>query len=69
MRLNWKFLWLCVALALVLVGIGCGGINASQSVSPATFFLPGLGQTSPDHPQPVSPTRLAETAHPMARAE
>jgi len=28
--------------ALVLAGTGCGGINASQTVSPATFFLPGL---------------------------
>ena len=29
-------------LALGLCGTGCGGINASQSVSPASFFLPGI---------------------------
>lgn len=28
--------------ALALFGAGCGGINASQSVSPASFFLPGI---------------------------
>lgn len=27
---------------LALVGAGCGGINASQSVSPASFLLPGI---------------------------
>ncbi len=29
-------------MALALGGTGCAGINASQSVSPASFFLPGL---------------------------
>jgi hypothetical protein len=29
-------------MALALFTAGCGGINASQSVSPASFFLPGL---------------------------
>jgi hypothetical protein len=28
--------------ALALAGAGCSGINTSQSVSPASFFLPGL---------------------------
>jgi len=40
-----------LALAMLLVlaagGTGCGGINASQSVSPATFFLPGLMKAGP----------------------
>jgi len=30
-----------------LIGAGCGGINASQSVSPASFFLPGLLKACP----------------------
>ena len=29
-------------LALAFAGAGCSGINASKSVSPASFFLPGL---------------------------
>jgi hypothetical protein len=31
-----------LASLLALAGAGCSGVNASQSVSPATFFLPGL---------------------------
>jgi hypothetical protein len=30
-----------------LWGAGCGGINASQSVSPASFLLPGLLKNCP----------------------
>ncbi|MGH8023708.1 MAG: hypothetical protein ACRED1_09010 [Limisphaerales bacterium] len=43
MRLNWKVSWLAIpALALPLFVSGCGGVNAGTSVSPASFFLPGL---------------------------
>lgn len=41
-RLNWNFLRLAALAALVLTSAGCSGINGSQSVSPASFFLPGL---------------------------
>ena len=41
-RLNWNFLRLAVLAAAVLASTGCSGINGSQSVSPASFFLPGL---------------------------
>jgi hypothetical protein len=41
-RLTWSFLGLATLLTLVLASTGCSGINASQSVSPASFFLPGL---------------------------
>ena len=34
-------------LALALCSTGCGGINASKSVSPASFFLPGLMKADP----------------------
>jgi len=41
----------CVAGAiLVLVTAGCGGINASKSVSPLDFILPGLIQNQPVQP-------------------
>jgi hypothetical protein len=36
-----------VALALVFCTSGCGGISASQSVSPASFFLPGILKANP----------------------
>jgi hypothetical protein len=36
-----------IALVAALLGAGCSGINVSQSISPASFFLPGFGQTEP----------------------
>jgi hypothetical protein len=42
-RLNRKFLWLALLAAVPLAGAGCSGINASQSVSPLDFLLPGAG--------------------------
>jgi hypothetical protein len=41
-RLNRNFSWLGWLAVLALAGTGCGGISASKSVSPASFFLPGL---------------------------
>ncbi|MGO8926702.1 MAG: hypothetical protein ACLQU3_07430 [Limisphaerales bacterium] len=41
------------ALALALIATlatGCSGINASKSVSPIDFLLPGLMQDSPGSP-------------------
>ena len=32
---------------VLLAGAGCSGINASGSVSPASFFLPGLMKADP----------------------
>jgi len=32
---------------LTLAGAGCSGINTGASVSPATFFLPGLMKADP----------------------
>jgi len=32
---------------LTLFGAGCSGINAGTTVSPASFFLPGLLKTDP----------------------
>jgi len=40
-RLNWNFPCLAALALLALASAGCSGIN-SQSVSPASFFLPGL---------------------------
>jgi hypothetical protein len=41
-RLNWSFLRLAMLASGALALAGCGGVNASQSVSPASFFLPGI---------------------------
>jgi hypothetical protein len=43
-RKNFRLL---LAAALLVVTAGCSGINASHSVSPASFFLPGLLKADP----------------------
>jgi hypothetical protein len=51
-----KFCLLALLAALLAV-TGCSGINTSHSVSPASFFLPGLMKAEPA-PQPA-PGNLA----------
>jgi len=46
-----KLLWLALFPALLLTA-GCGGINASKSVSPLDFFLPGFLKADPQPAQP-----------------
>jgi hypothetical protein len=63
-RLNWKTLRLALAATLMsLAGISCSGINASQSVSPATFLLPGIMKNDVPAPVPtLTPTVTSEIA-------
>jgi len=41
-KLNWKVSRFVAATALLIACAGCGGVSASHSVSPASFFLPGV---------------------------
>jgi len=43
---------LAVIPAVALMVTGCGGFSASQGVSPASFFLPGLLKADPPPAQP-----------------
>ena len=43
---------LTVFAGFALCGMGCGGLGASGSVSPATFFLPGLIHNDTQKPKP-----------------
>jgi hypothetical protein len=46
-------LWRWLVVLAVIVVSGCSGINASKSVSPLDFLIPGLhGQTEPAAPAP-----------------
>jgi hypothetical protein len=45
--LQWKTFGPLAGAALLALAAGCSGINASHSVSPASFFLPGLLQAEP----------------------
>jgi hypothetical protein len=40
--LNWKHKRVAAAVTLLALCAGCGGFSASRSVSPASFFLPGV---------------------------
>ncbi len=42
-RLDGKIALLAMLLTLAFVGAGCSGINASKSVSPLDFLMPGAG--------------------------
>jgi hypothetical protein len=67
-KLNCILRRLAIIPAILLLGAGCGGINASRSVSPLSFFLPGLVQSEPkaqsnplDSPPPTpAATELAQ---------
>jgi hypothetical protein len=64
-RLNWKVARLALCGGLLLLGAGCSGINASKSISPATFLLPGLLQADPS---PAHPDLTLPLAEPPAEA-
>jgi len=51
-------------VALAVFSAGCSGINASTSVSPATFLLPGLMKTDPPATNP--PVLLVENSVQLA---
>ncbi len=40
---SWKLLRLIILATALAVCAGCGGFNASRSVSPLDFILPGYG--------------------------
>jgi hypothetical protein len=61
-RLNWNFLWLAMLMASALFLTGCGGINATGSVSPATFLLPGIMMNTMPAPATGEPTHKVASA-------
>jgi hypothetical protein len=46
-RLNWNLPCLAMLVFVTLASAGCSGINAGTTVSPASFFLPGLLKADP----------------------
>jgi len=47
-----------------LCAAGCSGVHQSGSVSPATFFLPGIMKAEP--PKTVNPVSLPDPAKEFA---
>ena len=55
MKFNQTPAFCAVGVALIgVVATGCGGINASKSISPLDFLLPGLHLRN-DAPVPLAP--------------
>jgi hypothetical protein len=67
-RLNWKFVRLAMLAASVLSLTGCGGVNVGGSVSPATFFLPGVMNTVPRPAATGQPMIAFKTSPQLAQA-
>jgi hypothetical protein len=51
-------------MALALFGAGCSGINAGTTISPASFFLPGILKADP--PKTNAPASFPETSKEFA---
>jgi hypothetical protein len=52
---------------LTLFSAGCGGINAGTTVSPASFFLPGLLKADPP-PATDAPVAVSAPFQQLAQA-
>jgi hypothetical protein len=52
MTLDRLLTFLAVAAAVAVAAVGCSGFQATKSVSPASFFLPGFMQNSQPTPLP-----------------
>jgi len=53
----------------LLLTVGCSGIHASKSISPATFLLPGLMKADPpaQHPDATLPEIKSDPSQTVAR--
>lgn len=58
---------LCLVVAAIGAGPGCGGVRARGSASPASFFLPGLMKVEP-RPASVPPGEATPVAKDAAEA-
>jgi len=58
---------LAIAATGLLLGAGCSGINATKSISPLDFLLPGILKADPPPAQPdgetpaEQPTEVAQS--------
>lgn len=67
---KWKALPVALLGLLPLLGTGCGGLALMPSISPASFFLPGLAEHQKAEPAPpraeVEPVRVSMAAGPAS---
>jgi hypothetical protein len=69
MRLISRHLRLALAAAIIPVMAGCSGISASPSVSPASFFLPGLLKADPQKTAPAGAPSEPQAVIQVAQAQ
>jgi hypothetical protein len=67
MQFRRKIMRVGLLAALLVTGAGCGGFNGSHSVSPASFFLPGLLKADPPPPPPEIPAPQLELTNMVAQ--
>jgi hypothetical protein len=58
-----------IPVAAIVLLCGCGGVRGSHSVSPASFFLPGLIQVDPKPENSEFPPAEADPIQELARAD
>ncbi|MDA7632924.1 hypothetical protein N8766_02340 [bacterium] len=63
MTLKWKSILRCTAgLSVAFALSGCGGVNATHSVSPASILLPGLISAPVEEPaQKPTPVKFDDS--------
>jgi hypothetical protein len=59
---------LAIIPVLAFLATGCSGINASGTISPATFLLPGLGKAQPETTLPAVPVSHRQSTQLLARS-
>jgi len=65
--LKQKIVPFVMCASLSLFAVGCGGITASHTISPASFFLPGLLKADPPQVKPFfsDQTPVPEVEQPL----
>jgi hypothetical protein len=68
--LNWNIVRVAACGSLLSLLAGCSGINASKSISPIDFLLPGAGhflhmQNTPPQPVPGTNTNTLAALQPL----
>jgi hypothetical protein len=69
MKFSWKSRLLTILQVMILIAAttGCGGFAASRSVSPASFFMPGLLRVEPPAPPKEFPAPPPATTKQVAQ--
>jgi hypothetical protein len=68
-RLHWKILQFGVFTGLTVLATGCGGLQGKYSISPLSFFLPGLVKADSKLGNPGNQPIIDERTKELAQTE